>query len=95
MVRAAPVTVFRRASVPSLARPSPGKPGSPTGLKDLTPDVVPLWGDSGDEYPTLDHRNVGGLSALPRVIRPRFAGVRLIRGTSGDPEVAEIRSIGR
>jgi len=53
--------VFRRESVAGLGRPGRGIPGSPTGLEDLTPDVVPLWVASGDEYPTLDDRKVGGL----------------------------------
>jgi len=61
MVPSAPVTVFRRESVAGLGRPGRGIPGSPTGLEDLTPDVVPLWVASGDEYPTLDDRKVGGL----------------------------------
>jgi len=61
MVPSAPVTVFRRESVAGLGRPSRGIPSSPTGLEDQTPDVVPLWVPSGDEYPTLDKRMVGGL----------------------------------
>ena len=61
MVPSAPVTVFRRESVASLGRPGHGIPGSPTGLEDLTPDIVTLSVASGDEYPTLDDRKVGGL----------------------------------
>jgi len=61
IVPAAPVTVFRRESVVGLGRPGHGIPGSPTGLEDLTSDVVPLWVASGDEYPTLDDRKVGEL----------------------------------
>jgi len=49
IVRSAPVTVFYRKSGPGR-----GIPGEPTGLENLTPDVVPLWVASGDEYPTLD-----------------------------------------
>jgi len=61
MVPSAPVTVFRGESVAGLGRPGRRIPGSPTGLEDLTPEVVPLWVASGDEYPTLDDRKVGGL----------------------------------
>jgi len=61
MVPSAPITVFRRESVAGLGRPGHGIPGSPTGLEDLTPDVVPLWVASRDEYPRLDDRKVGGL----------------------------------
>jgi len=61
MVPSAPVTVFGRESVAGLGRPGRGIPGSPTGLEDLIPDVVPLWVASGDEYPTLDDRKVRGL----------------------------------
>jgi len=61
MVPRAPVTVFRRKSAASLGHPGGGIRGSPTGLEDLTPDVLPLWVASGDEYPTLDDTKVGGL----------------------------------
>jgi len=53
--------VFRRESAANLGYPGGGIPGSPTGLEDLTPDVLPLWVASGDEYPTLDNTKVGGL----------------------------------
>ena len=59
MVPSAPVTVFRRESVAGVGCPGRGIPGSPTGLEDLTPDVVPLWVASGEQYPTLDDRKVG------------------------------------
>ena len=61
MVPSHPVTVFRHESDASLAHPGRGVPCSPTGLVDLTPDVVPLWVASGEEYPTVDDRKVGGL----------------------------------
>ena len=61
MVPSAPVTGFCRESVAGLGRPGRGIPGSPTGCEDLTPDVVPVWVASGDEYPTLDDTKVGGL----------------------------------
>jgi len=61
MVPAAPVTVFRRESVAGLGRPGRGIPSSPTGLEDLTPDLVPQWVASGDEYLRPDDRKVGGL----------------------------------
>jgi len=61
MVPSAPVTVFHTESVACLGRPGCGIPSSHTGLEDVTPDVVPLWVASRDEYPTLDDSKVGGL----------------------------------
>ena len=61
MVPAAGVTIFRRESVAGRGSPARGIPSSPTGQQDLTPDVVPLWVASGDEYPTLDDRKMSGL----------------------------------
>lgn len=56
--------VFRRDSVAGRSCTGRAIPGSPTGLKYLTPDVVPLGVASGDEYPTRDDRKVGGLWTL-------------------------------
>jgi len=95
MLHSGGVPVFRHESVAGLGHPGRGIPGSPTGLEDLTPDVVPLWVASGDEYPTLHVRKVRGLLASPLIMRPQFAGVSLTRGCSGDPEVLEIRTMGR
>jgi len=95
MVPSAPVTVFCRQSVARLSRPGCVIPGSPTGLEDLTPDVVGLWAASGDEYPTLDNRKVARVLALPQIMRPRFAGLDLKRRTSCDLEGVEIRTMGR
>ena len=53
--------VFRRESVAGLSRPRRRIRGSPTGLEDLTPDVVPLWVARGDEYHRLDDSKVGRL----------------------------------
>jgi len=61
MLPSAPVTLFRRESVAGLGSPGRGINASPTGLEDLTPDVVPLWVASGEEYPTLDVRKVSGV----------------------------------
>jgi len=49
---------------------------------------------SGDEYrATLDDGSTGGVYALPGVIRPRAAGVRLTSAASCEPEVVETRTV--
>jgi len=90
----APVAIFRRELVPGRMCSCCGVLGSPGGLELQTPDVVTLWVASGDEYcGTLEHVNVGGVYALPCIIRRRAAGVRLTGATPCDPEVVETRTV--
>ena len=89
----APVAIFRRELVPGQMRSCRGVLGSPGGLELLTPDVVALWVASGDEYGgTLEEVNVGGVYALPWIIRRGAAGVRLTGAAPCDPEVVETRT---
>ena len=49
---------------------------------------------SGDEYQaTLDDGRTGGVYALPGVIRPRAAGVRLASAASCDTELVETGTV--
>ena len=64
------------------------------GLELLTADVVALWVASGDEYGgTLEDVNVGGVYALPWIIRRRAAGVPLTGAALCDLEVVETRTV--
>jgi len=90
----APVAIFRRELVPGQMCSCCGVLGSPGGLELLTPDVVTLWVASGDEYGgTLEDVNVGGVYALPWIIRRGAAGVRLTGAAPCDPEVVETRTV--
>jgi len=60
----------------------------------LTADVVALWVASSDEYGgTLEDVNVGGVYALPWIIRRGAAGVHLTGAAPCDPEVVETRTV--
>jgi len=49
---------------------------------------------SGDEYlARLDDGSTGAVYALPAVIRPGAAGVRLTSAASCDPEVVDTRTV--
>jgi len=90
----APVAIFRRELVPGQMSSCCGVLGSRGGLELLTPDVVTLWVASGDEYgSTLEDVNVGGVYALPWIIRRGAAGVRLTGATPCDPEVVETHGV--
>jgi len=68
--------------------------GSAGGLELLTADVVALWVASGDEYGgTLEDVNVGGVYALPWIIRRGAAEVRLTGAAPCDLEVVETRIV--
>jgi len=67
---------------------------SPGGLELLAADVVALWVACGDEYGgTLEDLNVGGVYALPWIIRRGAARVRLTGAAPYDPEVVETRTV--
>ena len=61
MVPSAPGTVFRHEYIAGLGLPGTHIRGSPTGLEDLTPDVVPSWVARDDKYPMRGERKVGEL----------------------------------
>jgi len=90
----APVAVFRCELVPGQMCWCRGVLKSPGGLELLAADVVALWVASGDEYGgTLEDVNVGGVYALPWIIRRGAAGVRLTGAAPCDPEVVETRTV--
>ena len=90
----APMAIFRRDLVPGKMCSCRGVLGSAGGLELLTADVVALWVASGDEYGgTLEDVNVGGVYALPWIIRRGAAGVRLTGAAPCDPEVVETRTV--
>jgi len=90
----APVAVFCRELVPGQMCSCRGVLISPGGLELLATDVVALWVASGDEYGgTLEDVNVGGVYALPWIIRRGAARVRLTGAASCDLEVVETRTV--
>jgi len=90
----APVAVFRRELVPGQMCSYRGVLKSPGGLELLAADVVALWVASSDEYGgTLEDVNVGGVYALPWIIRSGAARVRLTGAAPCDPEVVETRTL--
>jgi len=90
----APMAIFRRDLVPGKMCSCRGVLGSAGGLELLTADVVALWVASGDEYgSTLEDVNVGGVYALPWIIRRGAAGVRLTGVAPWDPEVVETHTV--
>jgi len=90
----APVAIFRHELVPGQMCSCCGVLGTPGGVELLTPDVVRLWVASGDEYRgTLEDVNVGGVYALPWIIRRGAAGVRLTGAPPCDPEMVETRTV--
>jgi len=90
----APMAIFRRDLVPGKMCSCRGVLGSVGGLQILTADLVALWVASGDEYGgTLEDLNVGGVYALPWIIRRGAARVRLTSATPCDPKVVETRTV--
>jgi len=90
----APMAIFRRNLVPGKMFSCRGVLGSAGGLELLTADLVALWVASGDEYGcTLEDVKVGGVYALPWIIRRGAAGVRLTGAAPCDPEVVETRTV--
>jgi len=90
----APMAIFCRDLVPGKMCSCRGVLGSAGGLELLTADVVALWVASGDEYGgTLEDVNVGGVYALPWIIRRGAAGVRLTGSAPCDSEVVETRTV--
>jgi len=90
----APVAIFRRELVPGQMCSCCGVVGSPEGLELLTPDLMTLWVARSDEYGgTLEDENLGGVYALPWIIRRGAAGVRLTGAAPCDPEVVETRTV--
>jgi len=90
----APVAIFRRELVPGQMCSCCSILGSPGGLELRTRDLVTLRVASGDEYGgTLEDVNVGGVYALPWIIRRGAAGVRLTGAAPCDPEVVETRTV--
>jgi len=90
----APMAIFRRDLVPGKMCSCRGVLGSAGGLELLTADVVALLVAIGDEYGgTLEHVNVGGVYALPWIIRRGAVGVRLTGAAPFDPEVVETRTV--
>ena len=90
----APVVVFRRELVPGQMSSCRGVLKSPGGLELLAADVVALWVARGDDYGgTLEDVNVGGVYALPWIIRLGAARVRLTGAAPCDPEVVETRTV--
>ena len=64
------------------------------GLELLTADVVALWVATGNEYGgTLEDVNVGGVYAIPWIIRRGAAGVRLTGAAPCDLEVLETGTV--
>jgi len=90
----APMAIFRRDLVPGKMCSYRGVLGSVGGVELLTADVVALWVASGDEYGgILEDVNVGGVYALPWIIRRGAAGVRLTGAAPCDLEVVETRTV--
>jgi len=90
----ASMAIFRRDLVRSKMCSCRGVRGSAGGHELLTADVVALWVASGYEYGgTLEDVNVGGVYALPWIIRRGAAGVRLTGAAPGDPDVVETRTV--
>ena len=90
----APVAVFRRKLLRGQMCSYRGVLQSPGGLELLAADVVALWVASGDEYGgKLEDVNVGGVYALPWIIRRGAAKVRLTGAAPCDPEVVETRTV--
>jgi len=90
----APVAIFGYELVPGQTCSYCGVLGSPGGLELLTPDVVTLCVASGDKYGgKLEDVNVGGVYALPWIIRRGAAGVRLTSAAPCNPEVVETRTV--
>jgi len=90
----APMAIFLRDLVPGKMCSCRGVLGSAGRLELLTADVVALWVASGDEYGgTLEDVNVGGVYALPWIIRRGAPGVRLTGAAHCDPEVVETRTV--
>jgi len=90
----APMAIFGRDLVPGKMCECRGVLGSVGGLELPTADVVALWVASGDEYGgTLEDVNVGGVYALPWIIRRGAAGVRRTGAAPCDPEVVETRTV--
>jgi len=88
------VAIFRRELVPGQMCSCCGLLGSPGGLELLTPDVVTLCVAICNEYGgTLEDVNVGGVYALPWIIRRGAAVVRLTGAAPWDPEVVETRTV--
>jgi len=90
----APVAVFRHELVPGQMCSCRGVLKSSGGLELLAADVVALWVASGDESGgTREDVNVGGVYALPWIIRRGAARVRLTGATPCDPQVVETHTI--
>ena len=72
----APMAIFHSDLVPAKMCSYRGVLGLAGGLELLTADVVALWVARGDDYGgTLEDVNVGGVYALPWIIRRGAAGV--------------------
>jgi len=94
MFASAPMAIFRRDLVPGKMCSCHGVLESAGGLELLTADIVELWVASGKEYSgTLEDVNVGGVYALPWIIRHGVSGVRLTGAAPSDPEVVETRTV--
>jgi len=90
----APMAIVRRDLVPGKMCSCRGVLRSAGGLELLTADVVALWVASGDENGgTLEDVNVGGVYAVPWIIRRGAAGVRLTGARPCDPGVVESRTV--
>jgi len=90
----APMAIFRRHLVPGKMCSCRGVLGSVGELELVTADIVALWVASRDEYgATLEDVNVGGVYALPWIIRRGAAGVRLTGAAPCDPEVVETPTV--
>jgi len=90
----APVAVFRHELVQGQMCSCRGVLKLLGGHEPLAADVVALWVASGDEYSgILEDVNVGGVYALPWIIRRRAARVPLTGTAPCDPEVVETRTV--
>jgi len=89
----APVAIFCSGLVPGQMCSCCGVLTSLQGLELLTPDIVTLWVASGDAYGcTLEDVNVGGVYAVPWIIRRGADGVRPTGTASCDPEVPVVET---
>jgi len=88
------VAIFRGDLVPGKMCSCRGVLGSAGGLELLTADVVALWVASGDEYGgKVEDVNVGGVYALPWIIRRGASRAPLTGAAACDPEVVETRTV--
>jgi len=90
----APITIFRRDLVPGKMCSCRGVLRSAGGLELRPADVVALWVASGDEYGgTLEDMNIGGVYALPWIMRRGAPGVCLTGAAPCDREMVETRTV--